>query len=369
MHSILKKLPHFLSLLRPPPPRLHHHLHPHPRFLRFVAAVVSIYGGRVLRLGYVSSSIHWRRTKPIFIFLGIPLGTLFHIRPHAYPTRPRPPLTSRPRLPPPPSFDIRSPTSIARLVRRFRSPLPPTVHPLHQRSRVGLGNGNLTHEVVDRHTPFGRCSLLRRRPLRLRVVIRRYAANSSQWTLRLPPTPRETGNRYKVDTLASVCLASVTVVYLYRNQSTPASAAAVSQYRMKANISTDESDDMGLRGRWGHFLGAFFHNSEYLPAHPHRVDLKLTMAQAVMIFVVVGQFSQSTEFANVVKLTSGVRSWLIITTVCDILTTFTLIIIFYQYRIQMPWEERRTDTFISKLVLNTVETGAVTITIPLIPAI
>ncbi|KAK7045301.1 hypothetical protein R3P38DRAFT_192107 [Favolaschia claudopus] len=86
----------------------------------------------------------------------------------------------------------------------------------------------------------------------------------------------------------------------------------------------------------------------------------LAIAQAVMIFVVVGQFSQSTEFANVVKITSGVRSWLIITTVCDILTTSTLIIIFYQYRIQMPWEERRTDTFISKLMLNTVETGAVT---------
>ncbi|KAJ6535158.1 hypothetical protein B0H19DRAFT_1241327 [Mycena capillaripes] len=55
-----------------------------------------------------------------------------------------------------------------------------------------------------------------------------------------------------------------------------------------------------------------------------------------------------------------IEAWLMIAAVCDVLITTTLIIIFFQYRLQMPSEERRADTFMVKLMLNTVETGAVT---------
>ncbi|KAJ7873469.1 hypothetical protein B0H14DRAFT_3559126 [Mycena olivaceomarginata] len=92
----------------------------------------------------------------------------------------------------------------------------------------------------------------------------------------------------------------------------------------------------------------------------------------VTILFVVAQFAHATAFANVMRIKVGVQvnypsffdlptgSWLIVAVVCDVFITTTLIIIFYQYRMQMPPEERRTDTFMVKLMLNTVETGAVT---------
>ncbi|KAJ7844498.1 hypothetical protein B0H14DRAFT_3455500 [Mycena olivaceomarginata] len=80
----------------------------------------------------------------------------------------------------------------------------------------------------------------------------------------------------------------------------------------------------------------------------------------VTILFVVAQFAHATAFANVMRIMAGVKSWLIVAAVCDVFITTTLIIIFLQYRMQMPPEERRTDTFMVKLMLNTVETGAVT---------
>ncbi|KAJ7478220.1 hypothetical protein FB451DRAFT_1396007 [Mycena latifolia] len=101
-------------------------------------------------------------------------------------------------------------------------------------------------------------------------------------------------------------------------------------------------------------------------------NIKLALMQGVTIFIVVAQFAHATAFANVMRITVGVKvnhpsffdlspgAWLIIAAVCDVLITTTLIIIFFQYRKQMSSEERRTDTFMVKLMLNTVETGAVT---------
>ncbi|KAJ7915416.1 hypothetical protein B0H13DRAFT_404452 [Mycena leptocephala] len=90
------------------------------------------------------------------------------------------------------------------------------------------------------------------------------------------------------------------------------------------------------------------------------VILLLALMQGVTIFIVVARFAHATAFSNLVKIRVGVKAWLIAAAVCDVLITTTLIIIFYQYRMQMPSEERRTDTFMVKLMLTTVETGAVT---------
>ncbi|KAJ7136918.1 hypothetical protein C8R44DRAFT_869012 [Mycena epipterygia] len=89
-------------------------------------------------------------------------------------------------------------------------------------------------------------------------------------------------------------------------------------------------------------------------------NIKLALAQGVTILIVVAQFAHATAFANVIRITVGVKTWLSIAAVCDVLITTTLLIIFFQYRMQMPAEERRADTFMVKLMLNTVETGAVT---------
>ncbi|KAJ6530090.1 hypothetical protein B0H19DRAFT_479568 [Mycena capillaripes] len=90
------------------------------------------------------------------------------------------------------------------------------------------------------------------------------------------------------------------------------------------------------------------------------VIVLLALTQGVMIFIIVAQFARETAFSNVVKIKVGVKAWLMITAICDLLITSTLIVIFFQYRMQMSSEERRTDTFMMKLILNTVETGAVT---------
>ncbi|KAJ7362481.1 hypothetical protein DFH08DRAFT_950747 [Mycena albidolilacea] len=92
------------------------------------------------------------------------------------------------------------------------------------------------------------------------------------------------------------------------------------------------------------------------------VCLLLALAQGVTIFIVMAQVARAMTLTSVTKITVGVKVWLILVAVCDILITATLIIIFSQYRVQMPWEERRsgTDTFMVKLMLNTAETGAAT---------
>ncbi|KAF7368603.1 hypothetical protein MVEN_00184200 [Mycena venus] len=90
------------------------------------------------------------------------------------------------------------------------------------------------------------------------------------------------------------------------------------------------------------------------------VIVLLALTQAVTIFIVVAQFAHATAFTNVMKIMVGVKAWLIVAAVCDVLITTTLMIIFFQYRMQLPSEERRADTFVVKLMLNTVETGAVT---------
>ncbi|KAF8185315.1 hypothetical protein K438DRAFT_1974024 [Mycena galopus ATCC 62051] len=104
------------------------------------------------------------------------------------------------------------------------------------------------------------------------------------------------------------------------------------------------------------------HTPSILFVYADLPELQLALAQSVTIFIVMAQVARAMTLTNVPKITVGVKVWLILAAVCDVLITATLIIIFSQYRVQMPWEERRsgTDTFIVKLMLNTAETGAVT---------
>ncbi|KAJ6535164.1 hypothetical protein B0H19DRAFT_1271805 [Mycena capillaripes] len=102
------------------------------------------------------------------------------------------------------------------------------------------------------------------------------------------------------------------------------------------------------------------------------VIVLLALMQGVVVLLVVVQFAHTTAFANVMRFVVSAKvnhpsffdlptgAWLMIAAVCDVLITTTLIIIFFKYRLQMPSEERRADTFMVKLMLNTVETGAVT---------
>ncbi|KAF8188187.1 hypothetical protein K438DRAFT_2147528 [Mycena galopus ATCC 62051] len=96
---------------------------------------------------------------------------------------------------------------------------------------------------------------------------------------------------------------------------------------------------------------------------------------ACVVTAIIILFARATAFTNVMKIRMGVKVnhpsfsisplgstkvWLVIAAVCDVLITTTLIIIFSQYRMSIPSEERRTNTLMVKLMLNTVETGAVT---------
>ncbi|KAJ7819546.1 hypothetical protein B0H14DRAFT_2836150, partial [Mycena olivaceomarginata] len=62
--------------------------------------------------------------------------------------------------------------------------------------------------------------------------------------------------------------------------------------------------------------------------------------------------------SELAHLTTGVKVWLIGSAVCDIVITATMIFILNEYRNKTPW--KKTDTLITKLIFNTVETGAVT---------
>ncbi|KAJ6535170.1 hypothetical protein B0H19DRAFT_1080562 [Mycena capillaripes] len=88
--------------------------------------------------------------------------------------------------------------------------------------------------------------------------------------------------------------------------------------------------------------------------------VKTASAWACVLPAVIVLFARETAFTNVIKIKVGVKAWLIIAAVCDVLITITMFIIFFQYRKKTPSEERRANTLMVKLMLNTVQTGAVT---------
>ncbi|KAJ7654751.1 hypothetical protein B0H17DRAFT_1186154 [Mycena rosella] len=84
----------------------------------------------------------------------------------------------------------------------------------------------------------------------------------------------------------------------------------------------------------------------------------LALMQCFSAIISDALFSVTTELSEITKLMAGVKVWLIGSAVCDIVITFTMIVILSQYQQKTPW--KKTDSMITKLIYSTVETGAIT---------
>ncbi|KAJ7436910.1 hypothetical protein B0H11DRAFT_636807 [Mycena galericulata] len=88
------------------------------------------------------------------------------------------------------------------------------------------------------------------------------------------------------------------------------------------------------------------------------VIVLLALMQSFAAIISDARFAVTTEISEILKLMVGVKVWLIGSAVCDVVITLTMIIILSQYRAKTPWKQ--TDSLITKLIFNTIETGAVT---------
>ncbi|KAF7296878.1 hypothetical protein MIND_00919300 [Mycena indigotica] len=84
----------------------------------------------------------------------------------------------------------------------------------------------------------------------------------------------------------------------------------------------------------------------------------LGLMSSLAAFVTDGLFAVTTELSKLPPLMTGVKVWLIGSAVCDVLITISMLIILTQYRMKTPW--KRTDSIITKLIYNVIETGAIT---------
>ncbi|KAJ7192564.1 hypothetical protein GGX14DRAFT_479904 [Mycena pura] len=88
------------------------------------------------------------------------------------------------------------------------------------------------------------------------------------------------------------------------------------------------------------------------------VVVMLALMQSLAAFCTDARFAVTTQVTELERLHVGVNVWLIGSAVCDVVITITMLVILTEYRRKTPW--KRTDTLISKLIYNTVETGAIT---------
>ncbi|KAJ6604368.1 hypothetical protein DFH09DRAFT_307436 [Mycena vulgaris] len=88
------------------------------------------------------------------------------------------------------------------------------------------------------------------------------------------------------------------------------------------------------------------------------VVVMLALMQSLAGITSDGRFAVTTAVAELASLMVGVKVWLIGSAVCDVLITVTMVVIFAQYRQNTPWE--KSDSLITKLIFNTVGTGAIT---------
>ncbi|KAJ6604364.1 hypothetical protein DFH09DRAFT_1300599 [Mycena vulgaris] len=84
----------------------------------------------------------------------------------------------------------------------------------------------------------------------------------------------------------------------------------------------------------------------------------LALMQSLAGIISDARFAVTTAVAEFASLMVGVKVWLIGSAVCDVLITVTMVVIFSQYRQNTPWE--KSDSLITKLIFNTVGTGAIT---------
>ncbi|KAJ7894641.1 hypothetical protein B0H14DRAFT_2559071 [Mycena olivaceomarginata] len=85
----------------------------------------------------------------------------------------------------------------------------------------------------------------------------------------------------------------------------------------------------------------------------------LALMQGLAGIINTAKFAVTKEVSQLEHLGTGVKVWLIGSAVCDVAITVTMSFILAEYRSSTPWQ--KTDTLITKLIFNTVETGAVTI--------
>ncbi|KAF8140818.1 hypothetical protein K438DRAFT_1879271 [Mycena galopus ATCC 62051] len=93
----------------------------------------------------------------------------------------------------------------------------------------------------------------------------------------------------------------------------------------------------------------------------------LALMQSLAGIISDAKFAVTTEVAELARLVRGVKVWLYGSAVCDFLITFTMVFILTQYRRNTPW--KKTDSLITKLIYNTVETGAVTSVVAIADAV
>ncbi|KAJ7347317.1 hypothetical protein DFH08DRAFT_159528 [Mycena albidolilacea] len=84
----------------------------------------------------------------------------------------------------------------------------------------------------------------------------------------------------------------------------------------------------------------------------------LALMQGLAAIVSDSRFAVTTQISEITRLMVGVKVWLFGSAVCDVVITVTMVIILSEYRTATPW--KGTDSLITKLIYNTVETGAVT---------
>jgi len=89
------------------------------------------------------------------------------------------------------------------------------------------------------------------------------------------------------------------------------------------------------------------------------VIVLVALMQSISAIVVSIRFAiASADVSKIPNFNTGVEVWLAGSFVCDILIAGTMVTIFAIARRQSPW--KRTDTLLTRLIVNTVETGAIT---------
>ncbi|KAJ7143313.1 hypothetical protein C8R43DRAFT_1237975 [Mycena crocata] len=88
------------------------------------------------------------------------------------------------------------------------------------------------------------------------------------------------------------------------------------------------------------------------------VIVLLALMQSLAGIISDAQFAVLTDVSKLPGLIVGVKVWLIGAAVCDTFITATMVVILTQYKLKSPW--KKTDSIITRLIYNTVETGAIT---------
>ncbi|KAJ7263059.1 hypothetical protein C8J57DRAFT_1513288 [Mycena rebaudengoi] len=93
----------------------------------------------------------------------------------------------------------------------------------------------------------------------------------------------------------------------------------------------------------------------------------LALMQSLSAIISDARFAATTKLSDIPSLVVGVKVWLIGSAVCDVVITLTMVILLSQLRKKLPWS--KSDSIITKLIYNTVETGAVTAVVAIVDVV